>query len=106
VIAFRVAQGENFATREFRQFLATLDELDIFHFFVSIVVQEYDDYQVTPQILLKHDVREDQKYIFNVELTNGYLQEQIQLAEQNHDYYQPRDDFSSPKKLKSKKTDA
>lgn len=59
---------------EFQQFLNTLDELTIFQFFVEIVKQEYDDYRVTPQKLLKQ-VREDRKFILNIELSNSYLQE-------------------------------
>ena len=49
---------------------------------MEIVLQEQNDQSVSPQILLKQ-IREDQKYVFKIELTNSYLQEQIQLAEQN-----------------------
>lgn len=76
VLAFRVAQGESFDPKEFKQFLATLDELSTFQFFVQIVLQEQSDQAITPQMLLKQ-IREDQKYVFKIELTNSYLQEQI-----------------------------
>ena len=40
VLAFRVAQGEDFALKEFKQFLETVDELIIFRMFATIMLWE------------------------------------------------------------------
>ena len=39
VLAFRVAQGENFREQEFQLFLDTLEELQTFKIFTTIVMK-------------------------------------------------------------------